>query len=147
MCIPMGRPGAIARVAGGEQAPCLCGTVKLYEMGRNVLVVADICGLPESDTGIFAFHIHEGKACTGAAFADTGSHYNPKGRPHPEHAGDLPPLFSCGGKAFLTVLTDRFCLREVLGRTVVIHSGPDDLHSQPAGNSGAKIACGVIQPF
>lgn len=145
MCIPNRRPGAVARVSGGEQAPCLYGTVKFYETGRNILVTADICGLPTTPTGIFALHIHEGASCTGVDFVDTGGHYDPAGRPHPEHAGDLPPLFSCDGRAFLAVMTDRFSLREVIGRTVVIHSGPDDLHSQPAGNSGEKIACGVIR--
>ena len=144
MWIPFGRPGAIARVAGSDQAPCLYGTVKLYEMGKNVLVVADIGGLPVSDTGIFALHIHEGADCCGKGFVNTEGHYDPGDRLHPEHAGDLPPLFSCGGKAFLAVLTDRFCLSEVIGRTVVIHSGPDDFRSQPAGNPGRKIACGVI---
>lgn len=147
MCIPAERPGAIARIAGSEQAPCLYGTVKFYEMGENVLVAADLCGLPENESGIFAMHIHTGMRCSGPAFEDTGGHFDPTGRTHPRHAGDLPPLFSCGGKAFLVVLTDRFCLREIMGRTVVIHAGPDDMRSQPAGNSGEKIACGVIRAF
>lgn len=43
------------------------------------------------------------------------------------------------------VLTDRFRVRDIIGRTVVIHSGPDDFHTQPAGNAGEKIACGVIR--
>lgn len=146
MWIPFGRPEAIARIAGSEAAPCLYGTVKLYQMGKNILVVADVGGLPCSETGIFAMHIHLGNNCGGEAFENTGSHYNPDGAEHPNHAGDLPPLFSCGGKAFLAVLTDRFCMQEVLGRTVVIHSRPDDFHSQPAGNAGEKIACGVICP-
>lgn len=146
MWIPFGRPEAIARVAGSEQAPCLYGNVKLYQMGKNILVVADIGGLPSSETGIFGLHIHMCGDCTGDAFENTGPHYNPKDTEHPNHAGDLPPLFSCGGKAFLAVLTDRFCMQEVLGRTVVIHSKPDDFHSQPAGNAGDKIACGVICP-
>ena len=143
MWIPFGRPEALARVAGSEKAPCLYGTVKLYQMGKNILVVADIGGLPSSETGIFGLHIHMGGDCCDD-FENTGSHYNPEGKEHPCHAGDLPPLFSCGGKAFLAVLTDRFCMQEVLGRTVVIHSGPDDFHSQPAGNAGEKIACGTI---
>lgn len=147
MWIPMGRPGAMARVTGGKAAPCLFGTVKFYQMEKNVLVVADICGLPESDTGIFAMHIHEGAACSGEGFAATGGHYDPKKRPHPEHAGDLPPLFSCKGRAFMTVLTDRFCIQQVVGRTLVIHGGPDDFHTQPAGNAGEKIACGMIAAF
>ena len=141
MWIPLGRPGAVARVAGGTEAPCLFGTVKFYPMGKNTLVVADICGLPNSETGIFALHIHEGNSC-----GDSVSHYNPDMQPHPLHAGDLPPLFSCSGRGFLAVLTDRFTVKEILGRTVIVHSGPDDFKSQPSGAPGDKIACGVIAP-
>jgi Cu-Zn family superoxide dismutase len=54
-------------------------------------------------------------------------------------------LLWCKGKAFLSVKTDRFSVDEIIGRTIVIHSDPDDFHSQPAGNAGKKIACGVIQ--
>jgi len=146
MWIPYGKPGAVARVSGGRDAPCLFGKVKFYQIGNAVLVVAEIYGLPESKTGFFALHIHEGDSCK-EDFGLTGGHYDPEGTAHPNHAGDLPPLLSCGGKAFLTVLTDRFSLKEVLGRTVVIHSGPDDFTTQPAGNAGTKIACGVICPF
>ena len=144
MWIPYGRPGALAHVAGGSKAPNLFGSVKFYEMGDNVLVVADVFGLPETKTGIFGFHIHEGGDCGGVAYANTGGHYNPEGNAHPNHAGDLPPLFSCRGKAFQAVLTCRFRIGDVLGKTVVIHDGVDDFTTQPAGNSGNKIACGVI---
>ena len=140
-----GKPAAMARIAGSGEAPCLYGSVKFYPAQSGVLVVADVCGLPKSGgTGVFGFHIHEGSACTGEDFSDVGGHYNPEGAEHPKHAGDLPPLISCKGRAYMAVLTDRFCLSEVIGRTVVIHSGPDDFHTQPAGNSGAKIACGRI---
>lgn len=145
MEIPTGRPQAVACLAGGETAPRLRGTVKFYALGCSVLVVAQIQGLPENDTGFFAFHIHEGGACAGKDFADTGGHFNPGGQAHPRHAGDLPPLLSRGGKAFLAVETDRFRIADVLGRTVVIHGDADDFHTQPAGNSGQKIACGVIR--
>ena len=144
MYFPRGRACAVAQISGGQQTPCLYGTVRFYPMGRSVLIVVDICGLPKSQTGVFGFHIHSGSACTGESFAATGSHYDPSGRPHPEHAGDLPPLFSCDGNAYMAVMTDRFCLQDVIGRTVVIHSMADDFHTQPAGNSGKKIACGVI---
>lgn len=146
MCIPGERPCGIARVRGGDDAPCVYGTVKFYETGNGVLVVADLCGLPDSETGIFGLHIHEGNSCGGSNFEQTGGHYNPGGQLHPSHPGDLPPLFSCCGKAFLAVLTDRFSMQQILGRTVVIHDHPDDLHTQPAGASGKKIACGVICP-
>ena len=142
MWIPFGKPQALARVAGGNDAPCLFGTVKFYQMGKHVLVVADICGLPKSETGFYALHMHEGGSCR-----EPGGHYNPVAVPHPTHAGDLPPLLSCDGKAFLAVLTNRFTIREILGRTVIIHSGPDDFTTQPSGSPGSRLACGVISNF
>lgn len=145
MYIPYGRLAGIAHIYGSDEAPDLSGTVKLYLADGGVLVVAEMSGLPSTSSGVFAFHIHEGDACTGAGFADTRGHYNPTAQPHPLHAGDLPPLFSVGGRAFLAVLTGRFRFSEVIGRTVVIHSDPDDFTSQPAGNAGKKIACGVIR--
>lgn len=145
-----GWPTAVARISGGRDAPAIQGTVFFFSVGSNVIVTADIHGLPHKDSpcqkGIFAFHIHQGSACTGSGFADTLGHYDPQGCPHPYHAGDLPPLFECGGHAFLSVMTDRFRIADVIGRTVVIHSGPDDFTTQPSGNSGTKLACGVIRP-
>ena len=138
-------PAAVARIKGGPDAPNLSGTVQFYEKPDGVLVAARIDGLPRSSpTGFFAFHIHEGSGCSGKDFSATGSHYNPSNAPHPNHAGDLPSLLSCAGTAYLVVLTDRFRVRDIIGRTVVIHSGPDDFRTQPAGNAGTKIACGVI---
>lgn len=138
------KPAAVANVSGGSTAPCLWGTVKFYRMGKYVLVAADICGLPKSQTDIFAMHIHEGPDCEGEKFANTGMHFNPTATLHPNHAGDLPVLFSCDGRAYAAVLTGRFGICDVVGRTVVIHSQPDDFKTQPAGNAGEKIGCGVI---
>lgn len=139
-------PMGVARLEGNGGAPGLSGTVRFYQHDGTVLVVAQISGLPENNpSGFFALHIHEGESCTGEGFADTGGHFDPAQALHPQHAGDLPPLLSCGGEAYLSVRTDRFRVEDVLGRTVVIHSGPDDFHSQPAGNAGTKIACGVIR--
>jgi len=138
-------PDAIAYIKGSPEAPCLSGKVQFYQKRDRVLVVANISGLPnEHDSCFFALHIHEGRECSGDHFSNTDGHYNPSETPHPDHAGDLPPLMLCRGGAYLAVQTDRFCVRDVIGRTVVIHSGADDFHSQPAGNSGDKIACGVI---
>ena len=137
------RPGAFARIRGGGERPCIRGIVRFYQLQDRVLVEAEISGLPGPD-GFHGFHIHEGKSCQGTDFAATGSHYNPAKGTHPNHAGDLPPLLSCGGKAYLAVETDRFTLRQIIGRTVVIHSDRDDFTGQPSGNSGRKIACGVI---
>lgn len=140
------RPSAVARINGGHDVPNIFGEVRFYQNRTNVLVEANISNLPQnSQTGFFAFHIHEGDNCSGESFANTGSHYNPGTAPHPNHAGDLPPLLFCNGGAYLTVKTDRFRVEDIIDRTVVIHSNSDDFMSQPAGNAGKKIACGVIR--
>lgn len=143
---PYGCPGAIACVRGGKEVPGVCGVVSFWQRSEGVLVEADIRGLPaDSETGFFAFHIHAGEDCGGEGFAATKGHYDPGDGLHPMHAGDLPPLIACRGRAYMAVVTNRFCLRDVVGRTVVIHAQPDDFHTQPAGNAGTKIACGIIR--
>ena len=139
------KPNAVANVSGSDQFPQIAGLVEFYNLPIGVLVVADIDNLPKTETNIFAFHIHEGSSCENN-FEDTGGHYNPTNLPHPNHAGDLPPLFSNDGFAWQAVFTNRFKLSEILNKTIVIHNQPDDFTSQPAGNSGQKIACGVIRP-
>lgn len=144
-------PDAVAVMEGNEKNSSIQGTVKFYQASVGVLIVAEIFGLPASQkvckNDIFAFHIHSGSACSGNGedpFANAGTHYNPGRRPHPYHAGDMPPLFSTGDRAFLAFLTDRFCVNEVVGKTVIIHDRPDDFTTQPSGNAGNKIACGII---
>lgn len=79
------------------------------------------------------------------AFPNTGNHYNPGNVPHPEHAGDLLPLLSNNGYAWMSFYTGRVNVEDIIGRSVVIHSMRDDFTSQPSGNSGDKIGCGVIE--
>ena len=138
----------MAHITGGLAAPKLSGSVRFYQENSCVLIVARVSGLPGvSKSGFFGFHIHRGESCSGTDFPGTGSHYNPAEQVHPEHAGDLPPLLRCNGNAYLSVRTDRFSVKEIIDRTVVIHSDPDDFHTQPAGNAGRKIACGVIRVY
>ena len=144
-------PDAIANVRGGGANPRLGGTVRFYQTRYGVLVFAEVVGLPSErgkcDHRVFGFHIHEGSACNGNRediFAAVGGHYNPSGCAHPAHAGDLLPLFGNHGYALSIFLTDRFTVQEIVGRTVIIHSGVDDFATQPAGNAGEKIACGRI---
>ncbi|MDP4118637.1 MAG: superoxide dismutase family protein [Bacillota bacterium] len=140
--------GVYAEIKGGKNYPYIHGTVTFRQETRGVLVTAEINGLPRKECGIFAFHIHSGGSCTGNAedeFADAQGHYNPDNKPHPCHAGDLPPLFSNNGYAYMQVLTDRFSVGEIVGKTIIIHSGTDDFKTQPSGDSGNKIACGVIE--
>ena len=138
-------PLAVARIAGGERYPRIKGTMKLYPHRDGVYVTVQVQGLPETATNFFALHIHEGDNCGGSGFANTKGHYNPGGLPHPQHAGDLPPLLACNGKAYLAVVTNRFKIPEVIGKTLIIHLAPDDFTTQPSGNAGSKIACGVIR--
>lgn len=140
---------AQAIIRGSKDYRNLKGRVTFVQKRDGVVVTADIYGLPQGDcdSGVFGFHIHEGKACTGNAadpFADAGMHYNPKNFQHPYHAGDMPPLFTFDGRAYMSFITNRFRLSEVIGRVVIIHSKPDDFTTQPSGNSGEKIACGII---
>lgn len=145
------RPQAWARVLGNGKNLNISGYVRFYQTAYGVVVAAQISGLPDPkgacESPIFGFHIHEGGRCTGSAtdpFMNVRTHYNPNDCPHPYHAGDLPPLFGANGHAFSVFLTDRFTVKEIIGRTVIIHSSVDDFTSQPAGNSGTKIACGEI---
>lgn len=138
-------PDAVAEIRGSDTFPLLRGQVRFYQRCNRVLVEVTVQGLPTNDTGFFGFHIHDGGSCTGTNFSDTGSHYNPTEQPHPLHTGDLPPLISCHSDAYMAVATGRFRTSDVIGRTVILHDMADDFHTQPAGNAGTKIACGVIR--
>lgn len=147
-----GRPVASAIIRGSEKYPKIRGTVRFHQTQFGILVSAEISGLPASKdkckSPIFAFHIHEGEECSGNEadpFANAKTHYNPNNCKHPYHAGDMPPLFGNSGYAVSVFLTDRFTLKEILGKTVIIHSGIDDFSTQPSGNAGEKIACGQIK--
>lgn len=147
-----GRPQAAAAIAGSESFPDISGVVRFYQTNRGVIVRAEISGLPSGSLPcgerVFGFHIHAGTSCGGhmdGPFADAMSHYDQNGCEHPSHAGDLPPLFGNGGFALSLFLTNRFSVEEITGKTVIIHEHPDDFTTQPSGNSGTKIACGVIR--
>jgi len=137
-------PSAIAAISGSVDYPNLSGQVLFYQQRHCVLVEVNLHGLPNNKTGFFGFHIHTGDICAGKVFSGSGSHYNPTNTTHPHHAGDLPPLLSCHGGAYMTVMSGRFRVDDIIGRTVVVHDMADDFHTQPAGNAGIKIACGVI---
>lgn len=140
MHIATRRPVAIAKISGVGKGKGLKGTVWFYQMLSGVLIEARVFGLPKNSSGFYGFHIHSGGTC-----AETKEHYDRKENGHPMHSGDLPPLMAFGGRAYSTFITDRFSIKEIIGRTVVIHSQADDFTSQPSGNSGERIACGVIE--
>ena len=89
-----------------------------------------------------------GTSCTGNnidEFADAKTHFNPKNCAHPYHVGDLPPLIENNGYAYMGVLINKFDIKDIIGKVIIIHEMPDDFTSQPGGNSGKKIACGKIE--
>lgn len=142
---------AKADIKGNSNHPNISGFVFFEETQNGVIVTAQVEGLPQSQTNckgrFFGFHIHSGNSCTGNAqdeFANAGAHYNPNNCLHPFHAGDLPPLIENNGCAYMSVLINKFKISDILGKVVIIHDMPDDFTTQPSGNSGTKIACGVI---
>lgn len=143
------RPQATAWVRGGSAYPQISGLVKFYDTPYGgVLVEAEVFGLPDisvqGSSDFYAMHIHQNGDCSGN-FTKTGEHYNPAMQPHPEHDGDLLPLLGNQGYAWGAFFDKRFRVRDILGRSVVIHSRRDDFTSQPSGDSGDKIACGIIR--
>ncbi len=146
-----GNPSAAARIKGSGDYPDIRGKVELYDTYGGTVLVVEIYGLPETleeeNGGFYGFHIHEGAGCTGDKedhFKDAGMHFNPQNREHPRHAGDLPPLLASRGVAWAAVYTGRFYPEDVIGKTIIVHSKPDDFRTQPSGDSGEKIACGEI---
>lgn len=144
------RPKAAAWVRGNGQTSPISGLVKFFETPYDgILIEAEVFGLPnasvQDSTRFYAMHIHEFGDCS-ANFTKTGNHYNPTNQLHPDHAGDLIPLLSNQGYAWSAFYDKRFSIDEILGRSVIIHAMPDDFITQPSGNSGTKIACGIIRP-
>ena len=130
---------AKAHIKGGKNYPSIDGTVTFKETKKGILVTAKINGLPQSKTNctgrFFGLHIHEGTSCTGNAndeFANAKSHLNPTKCPHPFHMGDLPPLIENNGQAYMSVLINRFKIKDIMGKVVIIHDMPDDFTTQPS---------------
>lgn len=143
------QPKAIAWVTGNPANPQLGGLVKFYQTNYGgILVAAEVFGLPNinlpDSSNFYAMHIHEFGDCSGN-FDKSGMHYNPTDQKHPGHAGDLPPLMGNQGYAFSVFYDKRLTIPEIIGKSVIIHSQPDDFTTQPSGNSGEKIGCGEIK--
>lgn len=145
------KPGATAQLqatAGNSTA----GTVSFTQRGDKVLVEADVTGLAPGEHG---FHIHEKGDCSAPDATSAGGHFNPGGQQHgnpaghAHHSGDLPMLTAdASGRAKLSVEVDAITLQEgagnIIGRSVIVHQKADDYQTQPTGNSGGRVACGVI---
>jgi superoxide dismutase, Cu-Zn family len=145
------RATAALQPTKGNQA---FGEATFEQEGDKVRLIVFAQGLkPDAEHG---FHIHEAGDCSSGDGMSAKGHFNPRGKPHGDpasgehHAGDLPALRSGkDGRAKLDVLIDGVSIgpgeASIAGRGLIIHADPDDYKTQPTGNSGARLACGVIK--
>lgn len=152
-CAGGGAGGAGAQaILKPTQGNMAAGTVAFHPSGAGVRVVARVSGLTP---GAHGFHIHDKGDCSAPDGTSAGGHFNPMGKPHgnPAHAdhhvGDLPQLVAdASGNATLDVVLEGPVIGQggagIIGRAVIIHASADDFTTQPTGNSGARVACGVI---
>lgn len=144
-------PAAVAWIRGNAENPQISGVVKFFQTPyAGVLVEAEIFGMPNIvmrfSSDFYAMHIHENGDCT-LPFDKTGNHYNPTNEEHPNHAGDMVPIMANQGYAWLSFYDKRFKIPEIVGKSVIIHKMSDDFMTQPSGNAGEKIGCGVIKKY
>lgn len=129
------------------------GSLTFVEHGGHVMVSGQVSGLkPGQEHG---FHVHEVGDCSSGDGMSTKGHFNPDGKPHgpqhaAHHAGDMPALkANAQGVAKVDFHLNGVTLKpgttSLAGRGLIVHISPDDYTTQPTGNSGARIACGVIQ--
>jgi Cu-Zn family superoxide dismutase len=133
------------------------GTAKISSTPTGVRVQLDVHGLPP---GEHALHFHQNPKCDGPDFTTAGGHFNPEHKHHGlenpagPHAGDMQNFtVNKKGKAKVTLTNERVTLGDGAnsllsngGTSLVIHAQPDDMKTDPAGNAGPRIACGVIVP-
>ncbi len=127
------------------------GLVTFTLEGDSIKVVADVEGLTPGKHG---FHIHEFGDCSKSDGTSAGGHFNPTNKPHgaptdtSRHVGDLGNIeANKDGKAHLEWVDNLITFsggNSIIGRGIIIHAGEDDLKSQPTGDAGARVACGVI---
>lgn len=141
-------PCACAVIKGGSAFPNISGIANFYETkwGIGLLIEVELTNLPETPANsphFLGMHLHETGDCTDD-FANTGMHYNPTNANHPYHIGDFPSILNSNGYAYGAFYDGFLSVREILGRSVILHGSRDDFTSQPSGDSGTKIACGIV---
>jgi Cu-Zn family superoxide dismutase len=150
--MPWNGPKAIATLRP-TPGNTVTGQVTFTQNGAKTIVTGEVRGLaPGKEHG---FHVHEKGDCSAPDAMSAGGHFNPKSTQHgnyamsPHHSGDMPNLKAdANGVARISWEDDELTVKDgpasVVGRAVIVHRDPDDYKSQPAGNSGPRLACGVI---
>lgn len=145
-----------ANIIGTSPESKLKGVVYFKDVPNGTEVYVEVKGLPNympasgnnPQVGPHGFHLHENGICDideNNPFSSAGGHWNPTNQPHGNHAGDFPVLFSNNGYARMSFFTDKFKVKDIIGKAVIIHESPDDFRTQPSGDSGKRIGCGVIK--
>ena len=142
-------PGATAALADASGASV--GTARLMQAGADLHVLLDATGLPAGEHGV---HLHTTGKCEAPGFTTAGGHWNPTNMKHGmkapmgPHEGDLPNMtVGADGTGHLDATIRGATLTALMdadGAAIVVHAGPDDYMTDPAGNSGGRIACGVV---
>ena len=155
-CAGMGQLANTQTVTLRDSSGGTVGTALLTPATEGVQVVLSVNGLPAGTHGV---HVHMTGLCDAPGFTTAGGHFNPTGRqhgfenPNGPHAGDLPNMtVDANGRGTLNGVargvtlegTGASSLRKPGGTALVVHAGADDYRTDPSGNSGARIACGVI---
>lgn len=137
-------PEAAAVISGAPGYESLTGYVLLYGAPGGTVVVAQLEGLPSG--GFFALHLHQGESCRTIqeAFDGAGPIGACRASCTPIIWGICRFFWPRNGFAWSAVFTGRFLPSQARGRTVIVHHMPDDYRSQPAGDAGERIGCGVI---
>lgn len=142
-----------AATLGATKGNTAGGSVMFEQRGDKVMVTAKVSGLA---LGSHGFHIHERGDCSAEDGMSAGGHFNPTGKPHGDpassdhHGGDMPMLVADpSGNATLEAALDTVTIgtgapTDIVGKAVIVHKDADDYKTQPTGNSGARVACGVI---
>jgi Cu-Zn family superoxide dismutase len=148
--LPPRTPHAIVYLIPTHGSKAL-GTVTFTQEVDGVRVVAGMTGLAP---GLHAIHVHENGDCSAPDASSAGGHFNPTGMPHGgptsmyRHIGDMGNFAAdANGEAHLDFIDTHLTLTgpySIIGHALVVHAGADDYVSQPAGNSGPRMACGVI---
>lgn len=156
-CASMSAPEPIAvATLNPTQGSTANGTVSFVQKGDQVLVDARVDGL---SPGLHGFHVHEKGDCSAPDATSAGGHFNPGAKQHGQpgqsehHAGDFGNLnANAAGNASLklAIPTQELTLAKnaphsVVGRALIVHTDPDDFKTQPTGNSGKRLACGIIK--
>ena len=148
---------AFAQINSSPLAPALKGKVLFRDVPGGVEICIEVTGLPKytpktntsPQIGPHGFHLHITGNCElgnpNDPFKSAGEHYNPTKQPHGNHAGDFPVIFSNNGYFRMCFFSNKFSVYDIINKAVVIHQSPDDYQTEPAGNSGKRIGCGVIK--